>query len=152
MGFTHYFTRPLRLPKAKFEAVGKDTAVILDRIKKSGIKIAGPDGKGSPEITSDRIAFNGTSKGDLGHESFVLERKSMLCPWERDAGQKEKFAFCKTAHKPYDLAVCSALIVAKHHLGDSITVSSDGDMTKDEWLPAVKLVKETLGYGGDFSL
>jgi hypothetical protein len=35
--------------------------------------------------------------------------------------------FCKTARKPYDIAVTASLILAKKIFGDIIKVSSDGN-------------------------
>jgi len=54
------------------------------------------------------------------------------------------FDFCKTAFKPYDLAVQVCLVIAAHHL-DAFTVTSDGSM--DEWQDAIAVCQEVLGYG-----
>jgi hypothetical protein len=47
--------------------------------------------------------------------------------------------------KPYDIAVCSALIIAKKHFGESIMISSDGD--NEEWQESKALCQKVLGYG-----
>jgi len=60
------------------------------------------------------------------------------------------FQFCKTAFRPYDLAVTSFLVIAKHHLGERIIVRSDGTIA--HWMDAVKLCQNVLGYGLDFEL
>ena len=49
--------------------------------------------------------------------------------WRED--QDWVFNFCKTARKEYDGLVTAALLLAKHHLGNRIRVSSDGNI--DEW-------------------
>lgn len=36
------------------------------------------------------------------------------------------FQFCKTARKPYDTAVTACLLLAKHHFGSAIEITSDG--------------------------
>lgn len=89
-----------------------------------------------------------TCDGDCSHESFVLE------PTFQGYEQTDKlgrfFAFCKTAYKPYDLAVTAALIVARHHLGDALGVASDGESR--DWQDARRLCQHVLGYGKDFEL
>ncbi len=51
--------------------------------------------------------------GDCSHETFRLYRSD-----------QHYFGFCKTACKPYDIAVTAALIIVKHYVRD-IHVSSD---------------------------
>jgi hypothetical protein len=60
------------------------------------------------------------------------------------------FQSCKTAFRPYDLAVTAFLVIAKHHLGEKILVESDGTIA--HWMDAVKLCQNVLGYGYDFEL
>jgi hypothetical protein len=60
------------------------------------------------------------------------------------------FQSCKTAFRPYDLAVTAFLVIAKHHLGEKILVESDGTIA--HWMDAVKLCQNVLGYGCDFEL
>ena len=87
-----------------------------------------------PEITPDRIWFNG--RGDEGHESFVIERN------------RTDFAFCKTASKAYDQAVCECLLVLQARI-PGFSVRSDGfsgyleDPVLDEaWPAAMAAVKK----------
>ena len=58
--------------------------------------------------------------------------------------------FCKTAFKPYDLAVITFLIIAKHHMEDRLMVSSDG--TDEHWSDGKQLCQNILGYGMEFKL
>jgi hypothetical protein len=88
--------------------------------------------------------------GNCSHESFVLPQHEEMPDYQRERGNKLSFKFCKTAYKPYDLAVTAALIIAKHHLGKAIKVTSDGE-AKD-WFDAALLVNLELGYGLDFKL
>jgi len=90
--------------------------------------------------------------GDCSHESFVLPRVFRLREWSEPDEHGRYFDCCKTAYKPYDLAVISCLLIAKHHLGDDIMLSSDG--TPENWADGVDLVKRVFGYevvapGGD---
>jgi len=88
--------------------------------------------------------------GDCSHESFILERVYNK-PFGLEPDESGRhFEFCKTAYKPYDLAVTACLIIAKHHLGDEIVVSSDGE--EKDWIDAMLLCEKLLGYGNDFRL
>ena len=115
--------------------------------------------------------------GDCSYETFLLERKihvTMRRPdgtayflrpigeysdiREMDGTRKRSdpdvvgkfFQFCKTAYRPYDLAVNVCLIIAKHRLKDGIVVKSSG--TENNWIEGKQLCQHFLGYGGDFRL
>ncbi len=66
-----------------------------------------------------------TCNGRCDCESFNLPR---LVPTAFRQPDEDGLYFycCKTAFKPYDLAVQCALLISKHHLGDRIEVSSGG--------------------------
>ena len=87
-----------------------------------------------------------TCGGDCSHESFCLYRVEEPKPYL----DGKMFGFCKTAYKPYDLLVTACLIVAKHHLGNGIRVSSDGESR--DWEDARRLCQQVLGYGSEFQL
>ena len=91
--------------------------------------------------------------GDCSHETFSLSQKLSDIPeWRQDdlkAG-KSIFQCTKTAFKPYDLAVTVCLVIAKHHFGEKISVSSDGVL--DNWQEAMNLCQHFLGYGNNFEL
>jgi hypothetical protein len=90
-----------------------------------------------------------TCGGDCSHETCFFPRVMEIQGWQE---QKEGLysEFCKTAFKPYDLAVISFLIIAKHHLNGKLVVSSDG--TDEHWLDGKQLCQAVLGYGLDFQL
>lgn len=92
--------------------------------------------------------------GDCAHETFTLEQKfsDAIPAWQQENLEAGKpiFQCTKTAYKPYDLAVNVCLVIAKHHLGDSIKVRSDGPITN--WEEAMHLCEHFLGYGVDFTL
>lgn len=97
-------------------------------------------------FNKDLIRFNGI--GEDGHETFYLPKIYTRKMPSLLSHTDLLFQFCKTANKPYDLAVCCCLIIAKHYLGDDIKVSSDGSL--DEWKEAIDKCQEHLGYGTDF--
>ena len=116
MGYTRYWARTEKPITEDFVEGVKE--IIIDSAKK-GIAIRGWDGTGEPEITLNRISFNGNMKADrdLSHESFVLDNVA------------KDFDFCKTARKPYDYTVRKVLKLAKDY--DLVTkVSSDGANNK----------------------
>ena len=113
MGYTRYWERTEKALTEDFvkkvERIIKDSAAL-------GIAIRGWDGTGDPELTTERISFNGNGKADkdLSNESFVL------------GSGDDGFDFCKTARKPYDYAVRMVLQAAEKD-GFVTNVSSDGE-------------------------
>ena len=85
--------------------------------------------------------------GDCSHESFVLEPTEAPIVHPR---APMIFGFCKTAFKPYDLAVQACLIVFTCRFPGAFLVTSDGDA--ELWTEAAAFVQEHLGYGADFHL
>ena len=107
--------------------------------------------------------------GDCPHESVIIEQPAQRDPradeplyYDTRSGQEvpvmpdpesigKVFSCCKTAYKPYDLAVTAVLVAAVHHFGkDAFIVSSDGDM--EHWFEGVALCQALFGYGADFTL
>lgn len=128
MGYTHYWKSLKFTPKNWAELQVKTHEVIKNL--PSHVKLAFEcDQEEKPvEISDVMIRFNGI--GEKGHETFLLDFAS------RD------FEFCKTARKPYDLAVCSVLILASL-LSESGEISSDGigsRYTDSEWIDAWKFL------------
>ena len=155
MGYTHYYSRPAALGMDRFTAFSKDADRRLSAVAEQGIALAGPMGRPDtvPEANPNHVAFNGA--GDEGHEGFLLEciykPYTTQQPDDRyDDGIERHFDCCKTARKPYDLAVTAVLIAAKRHFGTDILVSSDGEGS--EWDPARDLCQDALGYGNGFVL
>jgi len=94
-----------------------------------------------------------TCGGDCSYESFNLERyvsEVEVAYSDKDKKNPYSFSCTKTNYRPYDIAVTVCLLIAKHHLGSQIRVSSDGE-SKD-WEDARVLCKQFLGYGKDFVL
>ena len=74
-------------------------------------------------ITKMNYMDNGKSKNNLDHETFVLT-KNFREPFYN--GDDVKFNFCKTARKPYDLAVWHLLTFVKMIAPNSIDIKRDG--------------------------
>ena len=88
--------------------------------------------------------------GRCSHETMMFERIMTLRSWDTPKDNGLYFMFCKTAFKPYDLAVISLLIIAKHYLKENVKVCSDG--TDEQWFDGKMLCQQELGYGLDFQL
>ena len=113
----------------------------------------GASGIGSNRTAVDGEWFAGAQlahracNGDCTYESFYFPRILHLESWEKPE-QGRYFQFCKTAFRPYDVAVTAFLLIAKHHLGSEIEVSTDGDLSG--WDDARRLCYVHLGYGPEF--
>ena len=122
MGYTHYFSRPIKLEKKAYK---KFTEEVKDIVAKSKVGLAGGMGEvgTKPTITESLISLNG--RGENSHETIYIPR--VIVEGE-DFFTKEKglaFQFCKTAHKPYDKVVVEILKAFKTHF-PKVELSSDG--------------------------
>lgn len=144
MGYTHYWRQPLRYTKAEWEQICKDVTAILNDVQHvQGIPLAdGMGGHGSsPEITDDRIWFNGV--GDNSHETFIARRS--VPPLDADEKRwktRRGSDFCKTARKPYDIAVTACLAYFAAIERGPWRASSDGD--GPDWLAGVALARRCV--------
>ena len=139
MGYTHYWCRPLTLPKASLNSAAADCARVLLQL---GVPLAGADGTGQPRFGPAAIVFNGVGRDSC--ETFAI------LPKETTRHGDMASSFCKTNRLPYDIAVQVALIICRHHLGDEFRVRSDGDDAA--WEIARQFCQLHLGYGADFKL
>lgn len=150
MGYTHYWCRPTTLPVRAFAQAAQDCRAVTEWLSREhGVRIQyDPDEPEPPCFDGTAVWFNGA--GGEGHETFHVPRVYEPHPWE--AARGGRFAFCKTARKPYDTAVCACLIVLAHHLSRKFRVTSDGDDEDAGWTLARTACQRALGYGGDFTL
>lgn len=114
MGYTHYWTVKRTIQPGVFGEVAEDVKALAAAFNASGQRLSEQDG---PIFSTEEIIFNGKEPDD--YETFVLTPKA------------SDFEFCKTQFRPYDALVCAALIAAKHHIRDGISVRSDGEWS--EW-------------------
>lgn len=203
MGYTHYWYRPEHLDSQKFAAFAKDCAKIVMHSRGLGIDIAGGLGDGNPEITPQKVWFNGsdeqvpgrwttqeqitipwpadsaesellemawekktagtwyagdllssrvapvdnlTGKGSGSYETFAIDVYEKQSEWRKD--EPSVFTCCKTGYRPYDLTVTACLVAFKHHFGDTVKVSSDGEMK--DWIDGIMMCENLFSYGLDF--
>jgi hypothetical protein len=143
MGYTHYWYRPEEIPVEQMRAIVEDFNKIVPVL---GVKLGDWEGKDVPVITEDEISFNGFGEDSFETVSFDRILSGVRLPIE----PKGIFQFCKTGYRPYDVAVTSFLIVAKHHLGDRLAVSSDGE--DDAWSDGKMICASHLGYGQEYEM
>ncbi len=141
MGYTHYWTQPTDYTVKAWKQIGEDIAAILKDVQHvQGIPLAwdyNETGK-QPQIDGETIRFNGL--GEDGHETFYLSRvRAPLEPWEKQGGYSRGGSFCKTARKPYDLAVVACLAYFAALENKPWRVSSDGEGLG--WLEGVALAR-----------
>ena len=106
-------------------------------VKEKSLELFGGNGYGKPVFGDKVICFNGDARKGLEHESFYI-----ALDYSQDGGMYS-FDFCKTAQKPYDFAVCFALLCIKAEFRDDFEFSSDGEIKKGEcgWMFAKKEAK-----------
>lgn len=114
MGYTHYWKakKPLALTDGQKGLIAE---VLKDH--KDLLAWECDEPKSKPEFTGRELRFNG--KEEAGHETFCVEFDKIT-----------DFGFCKTARKPYDLAVCKCLLILS--LSDGFSFSSDGTIEETD--------------------
>jgi len=148
MGYTHYWSRPKTFTVKSFTAAAADCERVVKSLK---CQVQRESDDTTPAVFSrDSVRFNGV--GDAGHETFAIPRVFTRI-YEGQKSDKDGWSdFCKTAAKPYDLAVCACLVVFKHHYEEKFIVASDGDDGHESWPEARAACHAVLGYGRYFSL
>lgn len=120
MGYTHYWEIKEPIDSDAWDKLRKGIQQIVGTAQDAGIDI-------KDDSNDEQILFNGVGAGE--HETFSLELG--------DEGDN----FCKTAEKPYDMAVTASLILLKKELGDGVIIKSDG--TWADW-ESGQLLYETV--------
>jgi hypothetical protein len=100
-------------------------------------------------MVSQRVAPKGQNGlGSGSYESIYVKRIFPKDGYRQPNENGLLFECCKTAYRPYDLAVTAFLIIMKHH-DSRIKVSSDGE--DKDWLDGKIVCHNVLGYGMDFT-
>jgi hypothetical protein len=144
MGWSRHWYRPLEIEAGTYARIRED---MLRVIRESSVPIRGWDGAlPFDDSDPDVIAFNGIPSCETFLFGRVHEYPGGLdhAPYEVFDGERLWFWFAKTWHLPYDEVVAACLLVAKHHLGKRLQISSDGG--RGAWDEGAALVREALGY------
>ena len=116
MGYTNYWTQKKPFNNNQWDIIKKEYDYIKENFSDDDGIIEDQTEK------SDEIIFNGKSKNNLDHETFVLT-KDFREPFYK--GDDIKFNFCKTARKPYDIAVWHMLFFTKNKTNGLSKISRD---------------------------
>jgi len=142
MGYTHYWENPDGFTTEEWNGIIEDVNKLLSSlpsynpVNRDGPLVVDDRNGGPPVVNREEIRFNGGGGVELSHETFHLK------------SSRVEFDFCKTARKPYDIAVQGVLLIAKHWKPE-LYVSSDGN--RNEWEFARELVEKVLGYSPDLT-
>lgn len=153
MGYTNYWYRPKSIPAKVWEAFRADACLLIntwnrqDDPKRRVAWEYNAAGK-LPDVNGKVVRFNGT--GELGHETFLIERTIAKDEQDRAKPDGTYFAFCKTSRKPYDDLVVAVLVALKHHC-PAVKVSSDGS-DKDWRERGIPFCQTVLGYGQEYAM
>ena len=140
MGYAHYYTVADPLGDLKVPEIAADVEAIIIASKIQIGDWSGEPGS-EPKLGPDEINFNAMQPEDC--ENF---RYPPQFAQNKKFGIEEGFNFCKTNQMPYDPVVGATLIAIKHHLGNYVSVSSDGYFDDaEEWGPAYDLYFGALG-------
>lgn len=144
MGYTHYWDlKPTDQTREQVKIAFSEVENLFDKLPQHStsaggyyvdepLRLKGGTGTGKIEINHEVLIFNGDAKQGLDHETFYF-----------DLNEMSDFNFCKTARKPYDFAVCVALLAMANHI-DGFKFSSDGTLA--DWKPAIDFYNEKVGY------
>lgn len=145
MGYTHYWDlkKTTAQTREQVKTALAEVAVLFDKLPQNSnaaggyyveekLRLFGGQGTGKVYLTDEALIFNGDAKQSLDHETFYFDISNM-----------SDFNFCKTARKPYDFAVCVALLAMANHI-EGFEFSSDGDLK--DWKPAIDFYNEKVGY------
>lgn len=159
MGYTHYWNyNPNQIKEseelrrkfkkasnliAKFARFSKNQihihaqGIVGGHYNDQPFKLCGGFGKGTPIINESMVWFNGDESKGMNHETFCINIFDQRNP--------DGFNFCKTARKPYDVAVCYALLAFRSVFDDDnvFRFSSDGD--NDDWSRAQQIFQAYTG-------
>jgi hypothetical protein len=145
MGYTHYFTQKRRFTNAEWQAVKTDVARIIESAESLQVRF---DGVQLPNVAKveagEVISFNGV--GDDAHEDFWLAQERPARQSWQDAGT-HGFQFCKTARKPYDIAVAAVVLYLGSVYPGTIKTASDG--TLQDLQPGLDLARRALPHLAD---
>ena len=132
MGYTHYWKfnsnpKDIKDGDKKFK---KSVALLKKCLKNISVELAGSNGTGKPIFTNTMVCFNGLDEDS--HETCYLALDN----------SDFEFDFCKTARKPYDVAVCLTLLCFKKFFEDDFKYSSDGDLDDEGWALATEIFEK----------
>jgi len=120
MGYTNYWHQRKSFTDEEWSKVLDEYDYIKDVL---GGSVIIDESKPEYGFECKEIVFNGNPENDQDHETFVLYKEAKTEPDYE--GQDITFNFCKTAEKPYDIAVWHLLSFCHTHTNAIWKVSRD---------------------------
>ncbi len=114
MGYTNYWYQRRSFTDEEWSKVLDEYDYIKDILGGSVI---------IDESDVKEIIFNGNPENGQDHETFILHKEAKTKPDYE--GQDVSFNFCKTAEKPYDIAVWHLLSFCHTHTNAIWRISRD---------------------------
>ena len=108
-GFSRYWENPDGFTDEQWTAFTAKAKQIIQAAARKKIVLAGGNGTGKPVVDDKVVMFNGANPD--GYETCTIQREG------------DKFGFCKTAQKPYDVVV-KAILDAAAQTNPDFTVTS----------------------------
>lgn len=152
MGYTQTWRRPEEIDPDTYQQIREDMLKVLSTLPDehpsgSGQKLqlanySGREAFDPDALDSDEFGFNGRIEAGDGGETFTFDR--VREPSSRSQDEEGVYAFTKTGRNPYDLAVCSCLLVAQYHLGRDLKIESHR-LYEDSWPAALEEFEITMG-------
>lgn len=157
--YTHSWERPALIVGSSWARIRNDISIALQLFQVTStsptwrevgvepVALRGPDGTGEPVVAPTLVAYNGDAARNGAADPFVFAQDARAegSPTGPDARER---ASCDTALLPYDLAVCTSLLIAKYHLGDTFLLRSDGKVEELGWPLAREVAGTALGIRG----
>lgn len=138
MGYTHYWTQRRDFTGDEWRDVSGHVGTITRLVEcELGVPLASGTGEPGtrPAFSPGAVALNGV--GGDSHETFAVDRRrARLNPYSRVGWNS-----CKTARKPYDVAV-TAVLAYLATVAETHDVSSDG--RGEDWLAGVDAARRAL--------
>lgn len=129
MGYTHYWDHLESFTDTEWEVITDKIRSVVNWCEGNGIPLRYEYDVDAPaQINDSEIRFNGEEQD--GHETFMIKKVS-----------SKNWDFCKTAGKPYDIAVGCCLIILNHP--NKFKLSSDGDY--DDWQDVIEVYEKIFG-------
>lgn len=135
MGYSHYYEYGA-MSEGHFRAIVAD----VERLRASALAALGVKSGSSVNFELQLFELNG--EGDEGFEPFEVIGGDMN--ERRSWAYNPSFHCCKTMRLPYDVIVAAGLIAMKHHMGDAVSLGSDGSVEERDWDKAFRLYHETF--------
>jgi len=117
MGYTNYWHQYNDFTDQEWESIKDEYEYIKEVLENNGIIV---------DETTDKteIRFNGRKDKNEDHETFVLRKEARPYNDQKYKGDDVSFYFCKTAMKPYDIAVWNMLTFI-NRICPSFSISRD---------------------------